>query len=230
MATPFFCSAKAVGVALQNARPSWVARIGANLGALKGLLFGHETQYFEMHTNRGIYHKGWTASIRRRIPWITRGGEVKPFDSDDWELYAPDDWSQANNLAQEMPDKLRDMQRLWLIEAVKYNVLPLDDRLAERMNAELAGRPDLMGKRKSLTLTPGMTRLTEGSVLNVKNKSYNVTAEVVIPDGGANGVVLVQGGAFGGWVVYFKDGRLKYCYNLCGVHRYYAESTEPGSA
>ena len=87
-----------------------------------------------------------------------------------------------------------------------------------------------MGKRKSLTLTPGMIRLTEGSVLNVKNKSYNVTAEVVIPDGGANWVVLVQGGAFGGWVVYFKDGRLKYCYNLCGVHRYYAESTEPGSA
>lgn len=190
----------------------------------------HETQYFEMYTNRGIYHKGWTACTRRRIPWITSGGEVKPFDDDEWELYAPDDWSQVNNLALEMPDKLRYLQRLWLIEAVKYNVLPLDDRLAERMNSELAGRPDLMGKRKSLTLVPGMTRLTEGSVLNVKNKSYNVTAEVIIPEGGANGVVLAQGGAFGGWVVYFKDGHLKYCYNLVGVHRYYAESTEPVTA
>lgn len=190
----------------------------------------HETQYFEMYTNRGIYHKGWTACTQRRIPWITSGGEVKPFDDDEWELYAPDDWSQVNNLALEMPDKLRYLQRLWLIEAVKYNVLPLDDRLAERMNSELAGRPDLMGKRKSLTLVPGMTRLTEGSVLNVKNKSYNVTAEVIIPEGGANGVVLAQGGAFGGWVVYFKDGHLKYCYNLVGVHRYYAESTEPVTA
>jgi len=187
----------------------------------------HETQYFEMYTNRGIYHKGWTACTQRRIPWITSGGEIKPFDDDEWELYAPEDWSQINNLALEMPDKVRYLQRLWLIEAVKYNVLPLDDRLAERMNSELAGRPDLMGKRQSLTLVPGMTRLTEGSVLNVKNRSYNVTAEIVVPEGGADGVVLVQGGAFGGWVVYFKSGHLKYCYNLAGVHRYYAESNEP---
>ena len=83
-----------------------------------------------------------------------------------------------------------------------------------------------MGKRKSLTLVPRMTRLTKGSVLNVKNKSYNVTAEVIIPHGGANGVVLVQGGTFGGWVVYFEDGHLKYCYNPVGVHRYFAESNE----
>jgi hypothetical protein len=94
------------------------------------------------------------------------------------------------------------------------------------MNAQLAGRPDLMGDRKSMTLVPGMTRLSEGSVLNVKNKSYNVTAELVVPDGGADGVVLVQGGLFGGWVVYFKEGRLKYCYNMVGVHRYYAESRD----
>ena len=95
------------------------------------------------------------------------------------------------------------------------------------MNSELAGRPDIMGKRKSLTLVPGMTRLTEGSVLNVKNKSYNVTADIVVPDGGADGVILVQGGAFGGWVVYLRDGHLKYCYNLLGVTRFYAESADP---
>lgn len=186
-----------------------------------------ETQYFEMYTNRGIYHKGWTACTQRRIPWITSGGEITPFDDDDWELYAPDDWSQRHNLAAGMPDKLRDLQRLWLIEAARHDVLPLDDRLAERMNAELAGRPDLMGDRKSITLVPGMTRLSEGSVLNVKNKSYNVTAEIVVPEGGADGVILVQGGAFGGWVVYMRDGTLKYCYNLLGVHRYYAESSNP---
>jgi arylsulfatase len=151
-----------------------------------------ETQYFEMYTNRGIYHKGWTACTRRRIPWITSGGEIKPFDDDEWELYAPDDWTQRNDLAADMPDKLRDLQRLWLIEAVRHDVLPLDDRLAERMNADLAGRPDLMGDRKSLTLVPGMTRLSEGSVLNVKNKSYNVTAEIVVPEDGADGVILVR--------------------------------------
>jgi arylsulfatase len=186
-----------------------------------------ETQYFEMYTNRGIYHKGWTACTRRRIPWITSGGEIKPFDDDEWELYAPDDWTQRNNLATDMPDKLRDLQRLWLIEAVRHDVLPLDDRLAERMNADLAGRPDLMRGRKSLTLVPGMTRLSEGSVLNVKNKSYNVTAEIVVPEGGADGVILVQGGAFGGWVLYMKDGLLKYCYNLLGVDRSYTESADP---
>jgi arylsulfatase A-like enzyme len=187
----------------------------------------HETQYFEMYTNRGIYHKGWTACTRRRIPWITTGGEVKPFDDDEWELYAPDDWTQRHDLSAEMPDKLRDLQRLWLIQAARHDVLPLDDRLAERFNSELAGRPDLMGKRKSLTLVPGMTRLTEGSVLNVKNKSYNVTADIVVPDGGADGVILVQGGAFGGWVVYMRDGHLKYCYNMVGAIRSYAQSTDP---
>ncbi|MDC3402512.1 arylsulfatase [bacterium] len=187
----------------------------------------HETQYFEMYTNRGIYHKGWTACTRRRIPWITSGGEVKPFDDDEWELYAPEDWTQRHDLSAEMPDKLRDLQRLWLIQAARHDVLPLDDRLAERMNSELAGRPDIMGKRKSLTLVPGMTRLTEGSVLNVKNKSYNVTADIVVPDGGADGVILVQGGAFGGWVVYMRDGHLKYCYNMIGVTRSYAESADP---
>jgi arylsulfatase A-like enzyme len=186
-----------------------------------------ETQYFEMYTNRGIYHKGWTACTRRRIPWITSGGEVKPFDDDEWELYAPDDWTQRHDLSADMPDKLRDLQRLWLIEAVRHDVLPLDDRLAERFNPDLAGRPDLMGKRKSLTLVPGMTRLSEGSVLNVKNKSYNVTAEIVVPEDGADGVILVQGGAFGGWVLYMKDGLLKYCYNLVGVDRSYTESADP---
>ena len=99
----------------------------------------HEVQYFEMFGNRGIYHKGWTAVTKHRTPWTT--DRPSPFDDDTWELYGPDDWTQAHNLAAENPKKLADMQRLWLIEAVKYNVVPLDDRTFERFNPDIAGRP-----------------------------------------------------------------------------------------
>ena len=178
----------------------------------------HETQYFEMMVNRGIYHKGWTAVTRHSIPWMPT--EMPAYDDDVWELYAPDDWTQARNLAKEMPEKLRELQRLFLIEAVKYNVLPLDDRRAERFNSDLAGRPVLI-KSKSQLLFSGMGRLTENTVLNLKNKSHTVTAEVTLPDGAVNGVIVAQGGGFGGWSLYVKDGRLKYCYNLLGLQRFY---------
>ena len=105
----------------------------------------HETQYFEMFGNRGIYHKGWTAVTRHKTPWLLVGEKVPAFDDDVWELYDTNkDWSQANNLAKQMPEKLHDLQRLWLIEATRYNVLPIDDRVAERMNPDLAGRPVLI--------------------------------------------------------------------------------------
>ena len=104
-----------------------------------------ETQYFEMFGNRGIYHKGWTAVTRHKTPWLLVGDKIPAFDDDTWELYDTNkDWSQSRNLAKEMPDKLRDLQRLWLIEATRYNVLPLDDRAAERFNSDLAGRPVLI--------------------------------------------------------------------------------------
>jgi arylsulfatase A-like enzyme len=184
----------------------------------------HETQYFEMFGNRGIYHKGWTAVTRHKTPWLLVGEKVPAFDDDNWELYdTTKDWSQANNLAKQLPDKLHQLQRLWLIEATRYNVLPLDDRVAERMNPDLAGRPILI-KGKSQILFGSMGRLSENSVLNIKNKSHSVTAEIVVPKTAAEGVIIAQGGNIGGWCLYAKGGKLKYCYNLLGIQQFYAES------
>jgi arylsulfatase len=118
-----------------------------------------------------------------------------------------------------MPGKLHELQRLWLIEAVKYNVLPLDDRRVERFNSDLAGRP-LLVKGTSQTLFGGMGRLTENSVINLKNKSHSVTAEIVVPDGGAEGVIIAQGGAFAGWALYLHDGKPAYCHNLLSLQRF----------
>jgi arylsulfatase len=173
-----------------------------------------ETQYFEMFVNRGIYHKGWTAVTRHSVPWVM--AENPPIDQDVWELYGPDDWTQARDLSKEQPKKLLELQRLFLIEAAKYNVLPLDDRRAERFNADIAGRPQLI-KGNSQVLFGGMGRLSENSIVVLKNKSHAVTAEVVVPDTGAAGVIVAQGGAFGGWTLYLKDGKPAYCYNLFGL-------------
>jgi arylsulfatase A-like enzyme len=184
----------------------------------------HETQYFEMFGNRGIYHKGWTAVTRHKTPWLLQGEVTPPFDDDVWELYdTSKDWSQSNNLAKQMPEKLHELQRLWLIEATRYNVLPLDDNVGERMNPDLAGRPVLI-KGKSQILFGNMGRLSENSVVSVKNKSHSVTADVDVPATGAEGVIIAQGGNIGGWALYAKGGKLKYCYNLLGVHYFYAES------
>jgi arylsulfatase A-like enzyme len=185
----------------------------------------HETQYFEMAGNRGIYHKGWTAVTRHSTPWLLLGEKTPAFDDDNWELYdTSKDWSQANNLAQQMPEKLHELQRLWLIEATRYNVLPLDDRKAERFNSDLAGRPVLI-KGNSQILFGSMGRLSENSVVNIKNKSHSVTAEIVVPSTGAQGVIVCQGGNIGGWSLYAKGGKLKYCYNFLGIQQFYAESS-----
>ena len=184
-----------------------------------------ETQYFEMFVNRGIYHKGWSAVTRHSTPWDMQA-KLPALDDDVWELYGPDDWTQAHDLASERPDRLHDLQRLFLIEAVKYNVLPLDDRRAERFNADLAGRPQLI-RGNSQLLFGGMTRLSENSVLVIKNKSHSVTAQLVAPEAGARGVIVAQGGAFGGWALYAKDGKPAYCYNLFGLQRFKVEGDTP---
>src|SRR5206468_685719 len=142
----------------------------------------HETQYFEMFCNRGIYHKAWTAVTRHGTPWL--GAMKRAFDDDVWELYGPDDWTQSRDLAKDNPKKLHELQRLFLIEAAKYHVLPLDDRTFERFNADLAGRPQLT-RGTSQILFGGMGRLSENSVVNIKNRSHSVTAEVVVPESGA---------------------------------------------
>jgi arylsulfatase len=184
-----------------------------------------QTQYFEMAGNRGIYHKGWTAVTRHRTPWETGMVKLPAFDDDVWELYdTSTDWTQSRDLAREYPDKLHELQRLWLIEATKYNVLPLDDRFAERANPELAGRPQLITGTRQI-LFGGMGRLSESSIVNFKNKSHAITAEVVVPESGAEGVIVAQGGLTGGWSLYTKAGKPKYCYNFYGVDRYTIEGT-----
>jgi arylsulfatase A-like enzyme len=181
-----------------------------------------EKQYFEMFCNRGIYDSGWTAVTRHSTPWVMTP-DLPAFADDTWELYDTNkDWSQAHDLAAEMPEKLEALKALFMEEARKYNVLPLDDRRIERFNSDLAGRPVLIAGKSQL-LFGGMGRLSENAVINIKNKSHSVTAELRIPESGAEGVIVAQGGEFAGWSLYVKDGKPKYCYNLFGVQRFYAE-------
>ena len=185
----------------------------------------HDLQYFEMFGNRGIYHRGWSAVTKHRTPWQMVGGVVPAFDDDLWELYdGASDYSQAHDLAPDQPEMLAKLQRLWLIEATKYNVLPMDDRLAERANAEIAGRPTLI-HGNTQQFFPGMGRLSENSVVNIKNKSFSITAEVDVPSGGAEGVIIAQGGRFGGWSLYTDGGRAKFVYNVLGIHEFATEAT-----
>jgi arylsulfatase A-like enzyme len=184
----------------------------------------HETQYFEMFGNRGIYHKGWTAVTRHKTPWLLVGEKAPAFDDDVWELYDTSvDWTQFEDLSAQHPDRLHELQRLFVIEAARNNVLPLDDRVIERIDAAVSGRPTLI-KGNRQRLFGGMGRLSENSVVSIKNKSHAVTAEIVVPDhGGAQGVIIAQGGNVGGWTLYAKDGRLRYCYNLLGVQHFYVD-------
>jgi arylsulfatase len=187
----------------------------------------HETQYFEMFCNRGIYHKGWSAVTKHRTPWLMGGQAMAAFDDDVWELYdGSKDWTQAKDLSKENPQKLHELQRLWLIEAVKYNVLPLDDRQIERINSDLAGRPTLI-KGNTQTLYAGMGRLSENSVVNIKNKSFAVTSDLEVPAKGAEGVIIAQGGRFGGWSLYAKGGKAKFHYNVLGIKSFGVEATKP---
>ena len=185
----------------------------------------HTTQYFEMFGNRAIYRDGWMARTIHRAPWKTSG--LQPLTADVWELYdVRNDFSLATNLANQHPDKLDQMKDLFMIEAAKYNVLPIDDRTIERTNPELAGRPDLLGGRTSLTLYEGMEGMMENTFINVKNRSKTVTAVLEIPEGGASGAVVVQGGRFGGWSLHLRDGKPGYEYNWLGLERFVVESPD----
>src|SRR5512136_986735 len=179
----------------------------------------HTVQYFEMFGNRAMYQDGWFARVIHKAPW-----EPKPRAAlleDKWELYdTRTDFSLANDIAAQNPAKLKELQDLFMKEAVKYNVLPIDDRSIERMNAKLAGRPDLMGDRTSLTLGEGMKGMSENVFINTKNRSFSITADVEVPQGGANGVILAQGGRVGGFTLYFKDGKPTYQYNFVGMQRF----------
>ena len=178
----------------------------------------HKIQYFEMFGNRGIYNDGWFARTIHRAPWQTQN--LPPLTTDKWELYnAKNDFALTNNLAAKEPERLKQMQALFMSEAQKYNVLPIDDRTIERTNPALAGRPDVLGDRKSLTLYEGMEGMLENTFMNIKNKSSKVTAKLDVP-AGASGAIIAQGGKFGGWSLYMKDGKPAYTYNFLGLSRY----------
>jgi arylsulfatase A-like enzyme len=175
------------------------------------------TQYFEMFANRAIYHDGWVACTRHSIPWLMVA-QLPAFDQDTWELYHVDeDFSQANDLAAQNPEKLKELQDIFTQEAIRNRVYPLDDRRAERFDARIAGRPDLMGPRTELTLYEGMIGISENAFINTKGRSFSVTADLDIPAGGANGVVIAQAGRFGGWSLYMKNGRVHHVYNFGGL-------------
>ncbi len=179
----------------------------------------HTIQYFEMFGNRALYHDGWFARTIHRAPWEMK--DFPPLEEDVWDLYnVKEDFSLTNNLADQYPEKLEEMKSLFMWQAEVYHVLPIDDRVVERTNPAIAGRPDIMGGRTSLTLYPGMEGMMENTFINIKNKSFTITAELDIPEDGANGAILSQGGRFGGWSLYMKDGKPEFTYNFLGLERY----------
>ena len=186
----------------------------------------HQTQYFEIFGNRAIYNDGWLAGTVHKAPW-----EAKPratLEADVWELYdTRSDFSLSNDLAKSNPAKLKEMQGVFMAEAVKYPVLPIDDRVFERMIPALVGRPDLMAGRTSLTVYEGMAGMSENVFLNIKNLSHSVSAEVEVPKGGGNGVIIAQAGRFGGWSLYLKGGKPTYTYNFLGLQRFTIAASKP---
>ena len=183
-----------------------------------------KTQYFEMVGNRGIYHDGWFAGTIHKAPW--EAAPRRPLNEDVWELYnVNEDFSQAINLAEKNPAKLEELKKQFLEEAVRYNVLPIDDRTIERFDPVIAGRPDLMNGRTKLTLYEGAKGIPENAFINIKNTSLAITAEVDVP-ADASGVLICQGGDFGGWSLYMLDGKPAYTYNWVGLEFYTVASTQ----
>ncbi len=178
----------------------------------------HTTQYFEMFGNRAIYHEGWLARAIHRVPWANE--PIQTLQNDVWELFnTVEDFSLANNLGDKNPEKLEELKKLFEKEAIANSVYPLDDRAYERFNAAIAGRPDLMGDRTSLTLAQGMTGILENTFINEKNTSKTIVADVDLK-GSDRGVILCQGGKFGGWALYMDQGKPAYTYNWFGLNSY----------
>lgn len=181
-------------------------------------------QYFEIGGNRAIYSEGWFARIVHRAPW--ESVPTIKMQEENWELYnVNNDFSLTNNIAKKYPEKVKELNDLFMKEASANHVLPIDDRGVERLNAALVGRPDLMGNRTSLTLFNGMRDLSENVFINVKNRSKTITADITIPEK-ANGVILAQGGRFGGWSLYLNDGKPTYTYNFLGMTQTTIASTQ----
>jgi len=187
----------------------------------------HLTQYFEMGTNRGIYHDGWMASTISFVPW----NPVREFDPEKakWELYdIGNDFSQADDLAAKYPQKVKEMEDLWWAEAAKYNVLPMDWRVAERFNSELAGRPSLAGNAKTLIYYPGQIGLPPEASPRILNKSWSVTADIQVPaKKRAEGMIVTHGGNEGGYGLYLRQGRPVFVYNFLSLERTTVTASKP---
>jgi arylsulfatase len=182
------------------------------------------TQYFEMIGNRAIYHEGWFAGTIHKAPW--EAAPRRPLAEDVWELYnVNEDFSQSNNLAEQNPEKLEELKNKFLEEAVKYNVLPIDDRSIERFDPVIAGRPDLMNGRTKLVLYEGATGIPENAFINIKNTSLTITSEVDVPSN-SSGVIVCQGGDFGGWTFYMTGGKPAYTYNYVGLELFTIQSNQ----
>ncbi|MDF5716028.1 MAG: arylsulfatase [Rhizonema sp. NSF051] len=184
----------------------------------------HKTQYFEMFGNRAIYDEGWVAAARHpRLPW--QGTISTDFQQDPWELYnIEEDFSEANNLAAENPKKLEKLQELFLSQARQYQVLPLDDRVSERF--DVSSRPSPAAGRTTFTYYPGVASIPEGSAPSLKNRSFSITADVEIPESGAQGVLLTQGGRFAGWGFFLENSKPTYIYNFVNAERYIIQSPQ----
>jgi arylsulfatase len=182
-----------------------------------------KTQYFEIFGNSGIYHDGWFASTTpQRLPWSGVGIDMDVLTTK-WELYNIDkDFSQADDLAAQMPEKLREMQTRFYAEAAKYNVLPIQTSAAERFGEGI--RPSLTGDRTSFSYTAGLKRIPEGASPNIKNRSWQLSADVELT-GGESGVIATQGGLFGGWALYFEKGKPVFSYKFADGSNYRAVAT-----
>lgn len=180
-------------------------------------------QYFESGGHRAIYHDGWIAAAMQSVPWKLVGSQG--FDNSRWELYHIDqDFSQAHDLATQQPEKLKELQALFDQEARSNQVYPLDDRFVERA---LSARPNIVAGRTKIRYVAGITRIPEGSALPIYQRSHSITANLVVPEQGAEGVILAEGGSAGGFSLYLREGRLHYDYNFFGKATYRVSSTEP---
>ena len=185
-----------------------------------------KTQYFTIGANTGIYHDGWFCGCVDKAPWFDKPFHDK-LEDNEWELYnLAEDWACAHDLAKEMPEKVEEMRKIFVAEAEKYNVLPIDNRATELLNPAIAGRPTLMGDRKETTLSRGMFGIKENAFLNTKNHSFSIQCDVEVFEGKTDGLIFHQGGRFGGYGVYVKDGVPVFVYNFFGMHTDFVRGTK----
>jgi arylsulfatase len=184
------------------------------------------TQYFEMLGNRGVYHDGWIAcTTPAGPPWDPNAPDVDPITGYKWELYnVVNDPTEAHNLADAHADKLQELQLLFYAEASKYQVLPIDNSKTVRMGPGI--RPSLIEGRTSFTFHEGDTRIPEGSSPATKNRSFSIQADLEVPQNGANGMIITQGGLFSGWALYLENGKPTFHYNTVNKFHYTITSPE----